>query len=408
MRATSGHLSWRIPALAILAAAVFVAVMLTSGRAHAFILLSPPVSVGDAQVTEGDSGSTVVNVPYSFTVNGLTQVTFSVTPQAPATSADIQASSSSRYYGTGSYSGTVAVTVYGDLDREPSQLAVVSVSAPAFFGGDTTGTVTVIDNDHPVVTVDDRASEEDGAPDGAGNHTIHLSKGINQTTDLRVRTVPGTATANVDFTPLDLVLHVPAHTVTTQVTVPIIADEVAELLTVETYTLVVNAVNAGDIGAGGRLVATGTISDNDGFNPLSAVIQAASDAIPPGNALQAACRENFPVGEAFVDPYNATFRIVLSQAAPRAFEFNLFTITNTGEGPPATDGSDFNGFDKVLVFPAGARSMTFSVTILDDSVTEGDEFFGFRADGPEISTAPVCEQNFTSVESTVKITANVW
>ena len=38
--------------------------------------------------------------------------------------------------------------------------------------------------------------------------------------------------------------------------------------------------------------------------------------------------------------------------------------------------------------------MTFTVRILDDSITEGDEFFALRANSPEISTAPVCLQNF--------------
>jgi hypothetical protein len=208
----------------------------------------------------------------------------------------------------------------------------------------------------------------------------------------------------VDYSTVSTDITIPAAALSATVTIPIVADNVIELNSVETFTVTVSAVNAGDITTtGSDLVAVGRINDDDlnGNQAASAIFQFGSDAVA-GSTLFAWCRSEFPVGEPFIDPVDVQMRITLDHASNRPFEFNLFTGPSAG-GTNATAGSDFQAIDRVAVFPANTRTMTFTVRIFDDGVSEGDEFFQLRATDGLIANTQPCEQNLLGGVGDVKI-----
>lgn len=394
------------PALRTAAALIVLAAVALTLFATARPAVALGNSVTSTTVVEGDSGTANASVTAEWSVRSLTLITITVAPVAPATSADVTPSTIS-FYDLGSGSRTVSVPVIGDLIREPSQQATVTLHIGGASGSTFQGTVTIIDNDHPTATIADRNMLESGSVDNANVFTINLSKAIADPTQLRVQSFGGTATAGVDYQSLSTVVTVPAFATSTTVTVTIINDAIIELNNLETFNLIVSPVTAGDLAVGGDLVATGHISDDD-QNALtaSAIFQLGSDPVA-GPGLVGSCRSDLPIGEPFINPVDVTFRLTLSRASPLAFEFNLFTDTSSA-GTNASAGSDFQPIDRVQVFPANTRTMTFTVRIFDDGVSEGDEFFSLRATDGLIANTQPCPQNLLGGDQDVKIGANIF
>lgn len=403
LQPTERRPAWRFAVLLVVGVAV----------ALASLGIARPAKAGGASVTsttvmEGDSGTRTATVTASWSVTTLTLITITVAPVWPATSADITPSTTS-FYDLGSGSQAVSVSVIGDLIREPNQVATVTLHLGGATGSSAQGTVTVIDDDHPTVSIADRTMLEDGSADNANVFTVALSKAIANSTQLHVQTASGTATAGSDFLTVNTDITIPASALSATVTVPIVADNVIELNSLETFTVTVSALNAGDITVNGSdLVAVGRISDDDlnGNQAASAIFQLGSDAVA-GTSLFAWCRADLPVGEPFIDPADVQMRITLDHASTRPFEFNLFT-TGSSKGTNATAGSDFQAQDRVLVFPANTRTMTFNVRIFDDGITEGDEYFQLRATDGLIANTQPCEQNVFGGVGDVKIGWNLY
>ncbi len=360
------------------------------------------VFVGNLTVTEGDNGTLVAAVPLSWSLPGgsLAIARINVTPLAPANANDIVPLAVTRAV-SGAGSSVVNVTVVGDLDREPGQEALVSLTFDGLIDGSDTATLTVLDNDHPTLTIFDFQGPEDMFV----VHEMRLSKAINQATTVRVRTLAGTGLPGVHFSPVDRLVTFPANTTQQFVTVNGIGDNLIELVSARTYSLIVNAVIAGDLAVGGDLLAAGRFLDDDmGTNsPKNAIIQIAIDPVPSGPGLNAACRSSFLVPEAFGPPLDVPFRLVTDTISSNPYEVAIFTEESTADA-----GQDYQSLNTVVVMPAGARTLTFNLRILDDAETEGGERFRVRGTGPMIADTQVCLQNQLEAVSDVEIAANLF
>ena len=380
-----------------------IAFSLIGGLSGATTAHAAGVSVGNVAVTEGDAGVTMAQVPYSWSLPGgsVAVVHIVVTPRLAANAADIAPMSVARTV-RGSGSATLGVPVFGDLDREPAQVALITLTYDGISDGGDAALLTVFDDDAPNVTISDGSSTENIA---GVTHTISLSKAINQETRLRVQTFAGTASASADFASLDQVVIIPPGATSTTVVVPVVDDRLIELTPSEAYSVQVSAVTATDISAGfpSDLLAAGTILDFRAGNTAAAgKFQLAIDPSP------FTCRDDLPTAEAFLVPGSVSIRLELAHAMSLPFEFRLEVGAADGVTPAASAGSDFVASNRVLVFPANTRTFNFKVTINDDNVTEGDEFIGLLATGGMIQNSQPCNQNVGGANNQIKILANAW
>jgi chitinase len=360
------------------------------------------VSVGNATLTEGDPGSTVAQVPVGWSLGPtMAIVRINVVPLAPANANDID-DLSVTFTAQGTGNTVVNVPVFGDLDREATQIARVDLTFDGITDGSDTGTITVLDNDTPNITINNRTTAENAGP---ATHTLTLSKAIDQETRVRVTSANGTASAGSDFGFVSQVVVIPAGQTTRPVSVNLNNDGLIELASSETYTLNLTAEVPGQflIGAPSDLTASGTITDFRGANtPALGKFQLASDSV------SFVCRQDLPVIEAFVNPATTVVRLELDHAMSMPFEFRLTIGAADGVGPAATAGTDFIASSVVRIFPANTTALNFGVTVLDDGVSEGDEFIGLLANGGMIAEAQACNQNLNGANNQVKILINAF
>ena len=126
---------------------------------------TPGISLGDASVREGDSGTTLVEfaIDLRTPAGGTVSVDWS-TSDGTATSADYAPSSGTVWFAPGETSKTIAVTVYGDVEVEPDEIFYVDLSDPSnAMIEDGQGWGKILDDDTPdIVTLFDQTDYESG------------------------------------------------------------------------------------------------------------------------------------------------------------------------------------------------------------------------------------------------------
>src|SRR5262249_12602825 len=152
------------------------------GESHAFLLVSssvPSLRIGDAVVTEGNSGT----VSASFTVTLLGASTDTVTVSyatadgSAAAGSDYEAVSGTLSFAPGETSRTIAVLVDGDTRDEFDESFSVILSSPTNAAlGKSAGLGTVLDDDPPpALTVGDVTLAEGNSASTAFDFTVSLS-----------------------------------------------------------------------------------------------------------------------------------------------------------------------------------------------------------------------------------------
>ncbi len=116
------------------------------------VSITPTVSIGDATVTEGNTGS--VNAVFTVSLSGTSSQTVTVqyaTANGTATAgSDYTATSGTLTFTPGQLTQTVSVPVLGDTVLEPTETFAVNLSNPTNATiGDGQGVGTIIDNDAP-------------------------------------------------------------------------------------------------------------------------------------------------------------------------------------------------------------------------------------------------------------------
>lgn len=176
-------------------------------------LVVPVVSVGDAMVTEGDSGTAtaVFTITLSVASSQTVTVNFATADGTAAGGAcgsgevDYQSGTGTVSIPPGTTSGTIAVPVCGDMLDEPNETFFVNISAPtnATLGG-AQGTGTIADDDTvslsisdsvpPVIPEGDTPCCTGPAATVAAEFTVSLSAASAQPVTVDVATLDGTAT----------------------------------------------------------------------------------------------------------------------------------------------------------------------------------------------------------------------
>jgi probable HAF family extracellular repeat protein len=176
------------------------------GKYHAFLLTPsamPDLTVGDAVVTEGNTGTTsaVFTVSLSAPSDQIVTVAYSTANGNATAGSDYQAGSGQLTFAPGETTRTIEVPVIGDRVPEANESFVVDLSSATNAAIlDSQGTVTVVD-DEPRINISDvtRAEGKKGKTT-LFTFTVTLSAAYDQAVTMLFRTVNGTAkTSDGDY-----------------------------------------------------------------------------------------------------------------------------------------------------------------------------------------------------------------
>ena len=310
----------------------------------------PSLSIGDASVTEGDSGTTdaVFTVSLSTPSGRPVSVTYTTTDDTAKAGEDYVAVTGSVTIKAGDTTVAIVVQVNGDLVEEPDETFIVTLVDPgaAILSDDRVGIGTILNDDGPPeLSIDDIAVIEGNDGKVPATFTVTLSAPSTDTVSVDWATVAGTALADEDYAFARGTLTFAPGDTTALLTVEVLGDlldEFNERFTVE----LANPTNAA-IGTG---TGTGTIRDDDPLPSLS---------IDDTSVVE---------GDAGTTP--ATFTVVLSAPSGREVTVDFSTVSQS-----AVAGEDYTSLTGTLTFAPGDTSEQISIAVTGDTTVESDETF---------------------------------
>lgn len=311
---------------------------------------SPPtISISDAAVTEGNSGT--ANAIFTVSLSSASAKIISVNVAAIEGTAkegiDFQPTSDVLTFLPGTTSRNFFVPVIGDTEDEPNESFSVLLSNPVNATlGNPRGVGTIIDDDVAAsLSISDASVLEGNSGSTTAVFTVRLSSPSSQTVTVDFKTADRTATAGSDYVTTAGTLTFSPGVTTNSVRVPIIADTIKE--SDETFEVrLSNPLHA----RLSREVGVGTILDEDVLPTLTV-----TDAtVTEGNSGVA----------------NAVFLVRLSNPSAQAVTVGFKTADGT-----ATAGSDYKSTSGTVQFPAGSLSQTISVEVNGDIDFEPDETY---------------------------------
>lgn len=310
------------------------------------------VSIGDASVVEGNSGTTTANFSVSLSAASSQTVTVSYatadgTATAPADYSSVAATTLS--FAPGETSKVVSVTVNGDATNETNETFFVNLTGPTnAVLADDQGVGTIVNDDPaPTISINDVSVVEGNSGTVNAVFTVTLSSASSQTVTAVATSTDDTATAPADYSALlgTTVTFAPGETSKT-VTVSVNGDTLIE----EDETLFVNltaAINA-------------TFADNQG---VGTIIN--DDPLPSLSITDVSVVEGNSGTTA------AAFTVTLSAASSDTVTVNYATANGTAVAP----GDYATVPSTALTFEPGETTKTFGVTVNGDAFNEADETF---------------------------------
>ncbi len=318
----------------------------------------PTLSIGDATIVEGDTGTTTANFTVtlsdpapaggvSFTVN----TADGTTNPATAGSDYVAIVNGSGSISVGNTSTTVSVTINGDTTLEPNETFFVNLSSPSNATiTDGQGLGTIQDDDSPPnLSVTNVTLAEGNSGQTTFAFTVQLSapaKVGGVTFDIATQDGTATTVGN-DYLLNSLTAQtIPQGSSTYTFNVLVNGDVVFEA----SETFFVNVTNV----SGATVVdpqGLGTIT-NDDTAPTIAIADASITEGNSGTSLM-----TFTVTMTGTSQSNATVDYATADSSA--------TIANT----------DYDATNNTLTFAPGDVSKTFTVTIHGDTNAEGDEMF---------------------------------
>ena len=177
----------------------------------------PELSIGNATVTEGNSGSVnaVFTVSLSAASNQEATVDYATSDGTATVGSDYTSASGTLTFAPGATTKTITVTVAGDTSDEANETFTVSLSSPvnaAISATQGTGTGTITDDDGPTIAISDVTVTEGTGSAIDAVFTVSLSAGSPQQVTVQFATQADTATAVTDYTAIAGTLRSPRAT----------------------------------------------------------------------------------------------------------------------------------------------------------------------------------------------------
>ena len=332
------------------------------------------VSIGDASVVEGDSGtqSATFTVSLSRAVSDAVGVSYATSDgTATFASGDYHQTTGTISFTPGQTSRTITVQVVGDTTAENNETFVVTLSSPTgAVLGDSSGQGTITDNDSgggggggggggadPTVSVTDQSVTEGNSGTTSMTFTVSLSSADTGIVRVDYDTIGETATEGQDFTSTSGELVFAAGETTKTVSVPIHGDVVDEQN--ETFVLLLPQVQGATFADSS---GTGTIVDDDGLPILSIA------------------------DVSFLEGDDGTTQVTVTlQLSGPSGEFVSVDL-DTEDGTATFNSGDFHSTSGTLVFQPGQTQRTLDLAVVGDQDQEADEFFTVELSNVEGAT----------------------
>ncbi len=320
---------------------------------------APTVSIADALLTEGNTGTTPAT--FTVTLSAASGQTVSVHYQTN----DGSASAGSDYtavadttltFAPGETSKDVSVDVVGDTTIEPNETFSVVLSQPtnATLGAPATGTATIQNDDgatQPSISIADATVTEGNAGTKILTFDVTASAAGAQVVTVDFATSDGTATtAGNDYQATSGTITFGLGETAKQISVVIVGDTANE--DDETFTV--------------------TLS-----NPKNAIVQTASatGTIQNDDAVPTVTINNVSVAEGQAGTTAMTFTATLSAASGKTVSVDFATAdgTATTGGSLATGGQDYTATSGTATFAPGVTTASVTVQVAGDTLNEADE-----------------------------------
>lgn len=296
-------------------------------------------TLDDAANETGDTGS------FRVTRLGSTDlpltVHYTVSPASTATpGTDYVALPGTITIPAGDSSAVITINPLNDVVQEGNESVIVSLDSSSDYAVDdlNTGTVTIIDDETPVLSViaNDPAAAE---PDNHGQFTITRAGPTASALTVNY-TLTGSATSGADYIAIPLSVNIPAGETSLVVPITLLDDTLGEY----DETVVLTLTPAAGYNVGSPASATITITDNDTSVTISATDNSATEGADSG-------------------------RFTVTRQGSTA---NPLVVNYTLSGS-AANTDDYATLSGTVTIAAGATTATFDVVPVDDSVSENVE-----------------------------------
>lgn len=323
----------------------------------------PPVTVNEAELAEGDSGTRTLVFPVELAgpTNEISVEYATSDLSATAADQDYVAAQGTLTVPAGVTSATIEVEIVGDTRPELTEEFLVRLTAvdgdAVLVPGTDQAKGRILDDD-TVVVLDPEISvppafgfEEGDEADDVSELEFQVTLNVPVATplELRFETADGSATAGSDYDAADGIVTIPAGGLFAIVPVTIHGD--AEEEGPEQLTLELELLTPG-IATLLTPQVTGTIIDDDVEGPPFLSVQPVE------------------IFEGDDGTRDVTVFVTLGGPATDTVSVGYATRDLT-----ALAGSDYAATSGTLSFPPGETVQTFTVTIFGDTVVEGDERF---------------------------------
>jgi hypothetical protein len=198
----------------------------------------PSISVSDASVTEGNSGSqtATVTVTLSAAAGVPVSVDYSTLNGSAIAGEDYQSVAGTLTFAAGETSKQLTFNVSGDTLVEPDEIFSVQLSNPVGAAiADSVGTITITNDDVVIVPTlptlsisDAQVTEGDKANKTKVNVTVTLSQASTTPVSVRLTTEDGTALSGSDYVAANTIITFAAGETTKQYTLTVNGDKVGE------------------------------------------------------------------------------------------------------------------------------------------------------------------------------------
>ena len=289
-----------------------------------------------------DAGTVEVLVTLSAPASTNTTVDYAVSGGTASSPADFALASGTLAFAVGESVKAISVTLAGDSMIEPTETVTIALSSPgaAIPGSLTSHTLSIVDDDRPVITVAAGAiNPVEGGVDGSflvsregslvGNLTVNFS-------------VTGTAGSGTDYQAIGTSVVIPDGEAVANVTVVPLQDALNEGNETIVLTLSSNAAYT----VGSPAAATLTLIDDDRSTVTIVATDPQASESPGDSGL-----------------------FTVTRTAPTSGSLTV-NLTRTGT---STNGTDYASIATTLTFSAGQANGTIAVTALEDTATEGNE-----------------------------------
>ncbi len=240
---------------------LFIALFLLFATSVDVAAQQPSISVRDATVVEGNSGTSQATFVIALSAPASQSVSCSfATANGTATAgSDYVSASGNVTFAVGESEKPVVVLVNGDTVDETQETFFLDISnVQNATVGSSRGTGFINDDDGPTISINDVSVTEGNSGTKPATYTLTLSGSSVEAIAVRVVSTAGTATAASDYNSIDLVVIFQPGIVTRTFDVTIIGDTNPE----PNETFVVNITEAfGTTPADGQ--GAGTIVDDD-------------------------------------------------------------------------------------------------------------------------------------------------